>query len=147
MESWKKVWRDGFAPQLSDQALAALRVALEADDARLIQGATTSPPPLQCVQDWPVEAGCVLGFCGVVENGGFATKESPNGATVAQAEEFFAKACFETDQRLGEPAACRYFLNFWDETPRDEARRLLVAEVVLEQERRTVPAEPGVSAA
>jgi hypothetical protein len=33
------------------------------------------------------------------------------------------------DQRLGEPAACRWFLNWFDETPRDEMRRLLLPEV------------------
>ncbi len=33
------------------------------DDPRLTQGSTTTPP-LMCVQDWPVEAACVLGFCG-----------------------------------------------------------------------------------
>ena len=30
---------------------------------------------------------------------------------------------------VGEPAACRWFLNWFDETPRDEMRRLLLAEV------------------
>ena len=37
--------------------------------------------------------------------------------------------CFAIDQRLGEPAGCRWFLNWFDETPRDEMRRLLLAEV------------------
>jgi hypothetical protein len=49
--------------------------------------------------------------------------------TVSEVEEFFARACFETDQRLGEPAACRWFLNWYDETPREEMRRQLLAEV------------------
>jgi hypothetical protein len=30
---------------------------------------------------------------------------------------------------LGEPAACRWLLNWFDEAPRDEMRRLLLAEV------------------
>ena len=147
MESWRKGWRVGFAPQISDEALAALKVALEEDDARLMQGATTSPPPLQFVQDWPVEAACVLGFCGVVEHGGFQTEDNPHGATVAQAEEFFAKACFAADQNLGDPAACRWFLNWFDGTPRAEMRGLLLVEVIGEQERRAAPAESGVAAA
>jgi hypothetical protein len=120
MESWRKVWREGMAPQLSPAGLEALRRALLTDDGRLLQGATTTPPPLQCVQDWPVEAACVLGFCGWQADG---------LETVSQVEEFFARACFEADQRLGEPAACRWFLNWYDETPRDEMRRLLLAEV------------------
>ncbi len=120
MEAWRKVWREGLAPQLSTAGLEALRLALASDDPRLLQGATTSPPPLQCVQDWAVEAACVVGFCGWQGDG---------LETVADVEEFFARVCFETDQVLGEPAACRWFLNWFDETPRDEVRRLMVAEV------------------
>jgi hypothetical protein len=120
MESWRKAWREGFVPQLSTAGLEALRQALATDDARLIQGATTSPPPLQCVQDWPVEACCVLGFCGWQGEG---------LQTVAEVEEDFARLCFEADQALGEPAACRYFLNWYDDTPRAEMRRELLSEV------------------
>ena len=120
MESWRKVWRDGFAPQLATAGLEALRQALAEDDPRLIQGATTSPPPLQCVQDWPVEAACALGYCGWQGDG---------LETVAEVEEFFARVCFEADQCLGEPAACRWFLNWFDETPRDDMRRELLPEV------------------
>src|SRR5438552_17129476 len=120
MESWRKVWREGLAPQISTAGLEALRAALVNDDARLIQGATTSPAPLQCVQDWPVEAACGLGYCGWQCDG---------LETVAEVEEFFARTCFEADQRLGEPAACRWFLNWFDETPREEMRRQLAAEV------------------
>src|SRR5450631_3726575 len=120
MESWRKVWREGLAPLLSTAALEALRQALVVDDARLLQGATTTPPPLQCVQDWPVEGACALGYCGWQGDG---------LETVAEVEEFFARMCFEIDQRLGEPAGCRWFLNWFDETPRDEMRRLLLVEV------------------
>ena len=98
MESWRKVWREGLAPLLSIKALQALEKALEADDHRLIQGATTTPPPLQCVQDWPVEAADALAFCGWQGEG---------LATVIEVEEYFAGACFDCDQRLGEPAGCR----------------------------------------
>ena len=120
MESWRKVWREGVVPLLSTESLDALRQGLVNDDARLIQGATTTPPPLQCVQDWPVEAACGLGYCGWQGEG---------LETVAEVEEFFAKMCFEIDRNLGEPAGCRWFLNWFDETPRDEMRRLLLAEV------------------
>ena len=120
MESWRKVWREGLEPLLSPSSLEALRRGLVHDDPRLLQGATTTPPPLQCVQDWPVEAACALGYCGW---------EGDGLETVAEVEEYFARMCFEIDQRLGEPAACRWFLNWYDETPRDEMRRLLLAEV------------------
>ncbi len=86
--------------------------------------------------DWPVEAACVIGLCAVAAHGG------PGQATVGQVDEFLARWCFEVDQRLGEPAACRWFLNFWDDTPRQEVLRQLLPEVWRElaarrQERRT----------
>ena len=120
MESWRNTWRKGVAPLLSTQSLESLRSALVNDDARLLQGATTTPPPLQCVQDWPVEAACALGYCGWQGDG---------LETVAEVEEFFARMCFEIDQLMGEPAACRWFLNWFDDTPRDEMRRELLVEV------------------
>jgi hypothetical protein len=120
MESWRKVWRDGVEPLLTTEGLSALAQALRSDDGRLVQGATTTPPPLMCVQDWPCEAACALGYCGWVGDG---------LETVGEVEEFFARMCFEIDQRLGEPAACRWFLNWYDETPRDDMRRELLNEV------------------
>jgi hypothetical protein len=120
MESWRKVWREGLAPPISTAGLEALRRGLLTDDARLLQSATTSPPPLACVQDWPVDGACALGYCGWQGDG---------LETVAEVEEYFARSCFECDQLLGEPAACRWFLNWFDETPREEMRRLLLAEV------------------
>ncbi|MGF1578212.1 MAG: hypothetical protein ACFCD0_02490 [Gemmataceae bacterium] len=122
MESWRKVWRDGFGPFLPTTGLKALREALKCDDEQLIQGATTSPPPLQCVQDWPVESCCVIGFC-------FWQGEGLQ--TVAEIEEAFARTCFEADNALGEPAACRWFLNWYDETPREEMREEMLGEVEL----------------
>ena len=72
------------------------------------------------MQDWPVEAACALGFCGW---------QGDHLDSVADVEEYFARMCFETDQRLGEPAAIRWFLNWFDETPREEMRRQLLGEV------------------
>lgn len=120
MESWRRVWREGLVSQIPTPGLEALSRALVTDDPRLLQGATTAPPPLQCVQDWPVEGACALGYCGW---------QGQQMETVAQVEEFFASACFEADKRLGEPASCRWFLNWFDETPRDEMRRQLLGEV------------------
>jgi hypothetical protein len=120
IESWRMVWREGLAPVLSTAGLVALREALRSDDHRLTQGSTTTPPPLMCVQDWPVEAACALGFCGW---------QGEDLETVGEVEEFFARACFEADERLGEPAACRWFLNWFDDTPRDQMRKLLLEEV------------------
>ena len=135
MESWRLVFRDGFVPVLSTGALTALRDAVRDNDPRLITGSTTLPPPLMCNQDWVCEGGCAFGFCGVHEGGGFGV------ATVQTAEEFFARACHEADQRLGEPAACRWFLNHWDLTPREKlfADVLPELELALESRKQVFP--------
>jgi hypothetical protein len=124
-EKWRQVWRRGMAPSLGTDALEFLAGLLESDDGCVTQGSTTTPPPLMCVQDWPVEAACPLATCGAFESGGFRE------ASVGACEEYFARVCFDCDQRLESPAACRWFLNWWDDTPRDTARAELLAEVKL----------------
>lgn len=137
IEKWREVWRDGFAPVLPTEGLVALAKALREDDERLSQGSTTIPPPLMCVQDFPIECGCPVAYCFAAANGGFADEKAtgkqtnPNAATVGATEEFFARACFDADARLGESAACRFFLNWVDDTPRGEMLRELLAEVEL----------------
>jgi hypothetical protein len=122
LTAWQLAWRRGIAPSLSDRGLLSLKKALETDDPALIQGASIKPPPLQATQDWPVEAACAICFVGWRGDG---------LETVADVEEFFARTCFEADQALGEPAGCRYFLNWFDETPREQMRIQLLAEVTL----------------
>jgi hypothetical protein len=61
--------------------------------------------------------------------------------TVGDVEAFFARVCWEADQRLGEPAACRWFLNFADDTPRAQVRSLLLVEVRNELQRRKASKE------
>jgi len=120
MESWRKVWREGFAPRLPLAGLQALRDALISDNKSLFQGATTSPPSLTCVADWPVEGACAITYCGW---------RGLDLETVAAASEFFSRACFDADVAMQEPAACRWFLNWFDDTPREEMRRQLLPEV------------------
>lgn len=133
MESWRLVWREGFAPVLSPEALQALAAGLRSDDPALHQGATTTPPPLICVQDWPCEGGDALAYAGWKGLGLQA---------VGEVQEFFARVCFEADQRLGEPAACRWFLNFFDDAPRGECFTLLLAEVEYELGKRGLIVPP-----
>jgi hypothetical protein len=108
------------APLLSVWGLEALRQALAADDPQLLQSATTVPPPIQCAEDWPCLGACALGYCGWQGDG---------LETVAEVEEFFARMCLEIDWAVGEQGACRYFLNWYDETPREQMRRELLEEV------------------
>ena len=117
---WRTAWREGFAPQFSARALEILARALADDDPRILQGATIDPPPLPALFKWPVEAADAITFCGWQGDG---------LETVGEAAQFFAETCFEADRLLGEPASVRWFLNWYDETPRDEMRRLLLAEV------------------
>jgi hypothetical protein len=71
-----------------------------------------------------VEACCPL--CYALLDG-----KQPYAVSVGPMEERFAQACWEADQLLGEPAAVRYFLNWVDETPRQQMRQELLAEVKL----------------
>ncbi len=114
----------------------ALEGALQIDSPELIQGATTSPPPLQSVADWPVEAACLIGFCGWRGDG---------LETVAETEEFFSKMCYAIDQKLGEPAGCRIVLNWFDETPRREMIDTLLPEVRLALAERRRACETGAA--
>jgi hypothetical protein len=121
MESWKKVWRDGLVPLLSTRELEALRRGLVRDDARLLQHATCSPPPSEIFHDEAVEGACALGYCAWQADG---------VETVGQLDGFFVRTCLAADEALGEPAACRHFLNWFDETPRAQMRWELLQEVM-----------------
>lgn len=125
--SWKDTWRRGVAPLLSREQLATLKRGLEDDDPKLIQGATTSPPPLSTCQDWPVECGCPIAYAYAFE--GVAVGEKYSTRTVFKTEDFFAQICFAVEKPLGELGASRHFLNWWDENPRHEVVPALLAEV------------------
>jgi hypothetical protein len=122
MQAWQRSFREGIAPLLSTRALLVLKRALSQDDPALIQGATTAPPPLSVVQDWPVEAACAVGYCGW---------QGEDLQTVGEVEDYFANVCFGADRALGEPAGCRWFLNWFDDTPRSQMRRELLVEIDL----------------
>jgi hypothetical protein len=132
METWRQVWRQGFAPLFTDPALERLQEALKQDDAAIMQGATTSPPPLLSLEDCDVEKTCVIGYL-AWKGYGFSR--------VGDVEMFFSQACYEADKRLGEAAACRVFLNWYDDTPRNEMRRELLGEIGFELNRRN-PIKP-----
>jgi hypothetical protein len=136
MRTWQWVWREGIAPSLSTAALEALAQALERGDRGLVQWTVTFPPSLQALSDHPVEATCAVGYCGWRGEG---------LKTVAEVQDYYTRVCFEAGQRLGEPAACRWFLNWCDDTPRAEMCRLLLAEVreTLSRRGRESAGEPG----
>jgi len=120
MENWQRIWRRGLAPRLSRRGLEILRIALLRDDPRLVQGRTMSPPPVLGLREAEVEAACALGFCGW---------HGAGCVTVGALEAFFEELCTGADEALGEPAACRQFLDWFDSTPRTAMRRRLLEEV------------------
>lgn len=125
IEVWIEVWKRGFGPFLPIAGMRSLLDALVDDDQRLIQGATTSPPPLLSVQNWPCEAADIIGWCFF----------GPD-ATVGEVEEGFARACFDADIAIKESAACRWVIDFWDHSPREWARAqmiYLVADSLVER--------------
>jgi hypothetical protein len=132
VEAWLKVWREGVAPSIGLGGLRVLEKALDSDDQRLIQGRTIAPPPFQCCADWPVEGACLIGFVGWQGDG---------LSTVAEVEEFFVRVCYEADARLGDPAAIRWLLNWYDNAERNDMRRRLLPEV-----RRTIAEREAAAA-
>ncbi len=130
MEKWRRVWREGVAPQLSQAGLRALHQALVSDDPRLLQGVVSSPPPLEAMRACAVNGACAIGICGWQGEG---------LRKVGQIEDYFHRICDAADAVFSESAACRYFLNWFDGAARAEMRRELLAEVRLAQQQR-VPA-------
>ena len=128
MEAWQKVWRDRIAPQLSAVELRALWYGLKEDDPAILQRVNCLPANIMMRnQEFPIGA-CSITYAGWKGN-------CLN--TVERCEEFFARVCFNCDQAIGEPAGCRHFLNWHDETPREEMRVALLEEVerVLDERR------------
>lgn len=60
-----------------------------------------------------------------------ATDQGHSDKTVGEVEYAFALICREANELLNEPAGVSHFLNFFDDTPRDKMRRLLLEEVGL----------------
>jgi hypothetical protein len=77
---------------------------------------------LTTVSEWPCEAACAVSFAGW---------QGERLETVVEVQEFFGRTCYAADNAIGESAGCRWFLNWFDETPRDVMRPLLLEEVEL----------------
>jgi hypothetical protein len=99
----------------------------------VLQGATTSPPPLQALAEYPCEGACPLGYAALCDGAG----------TVGEVEERFAELCHKVDVALGERGGVRWFLNHWDDTPRAEAVAGLWAEVERVLAERSASATPA----
>lgn len=111
--SWMIVFRYGILPSLSTNALRFLQHCLATNDKRLIQKETTQPQK----PDEPCSHACLLALPVWLKH---------PAPTVAEAEDYFHWLCCETDNKIGEPASTRYFLNWFDDTPREEMRAKLL---------------------
>jgi hypothetical protein len=65
--------------------------------------------------------------------------------TIDQVEEYFVQVCFGADTLLGEPAGCRWFLNWFDDTPRAQMRLALLAEIELALADRQPSSDPSAA--
>lgn len=130
--AWQRAWRQGILPQLTTKGLRGLQAALVKNDPRLITGATTYPPPLQCVAQCPVEGCCPLCFA-------LLDGLEPHHIEVGSLEERLAAACWQADELLGEPTAVSYFLNAVDEWSRQDLIRNLLPEIKRALAQRQAP--------
>ena len=124
MESWREVFRKAFVKVAPKEGLQSLYQALQDDDQRLIQGQSTEPAPLMSLQGHPVEGACMIGYC--AWRGGEGDVK-----TVGETEEAFADLVWKCDQIMGGHAESRWLLQYWDDTPREDARRELIKELEL----------------
>jgi hypothetical protein len=125
VEAWRRAWRDGICPQLTDRGLEALRIALEKDDQKLCIGTTMKPLPLYCNRDETIEACCPLCFA-------LLDGQKPSDWMTGELEDRFATACYNAERLMGYPGAAKEFLNWVDSVPRLEMRAKLLLEAVME---------------
>lgn len=120
VKPWQYAWRKGFLPQFNGQDLSILLEAVENNSKCLIQGQTTDPFPFTFLSEEKVCGACAISYIGW---------QSRGMELVGDVEGFFARACHECDMLLGESGGCRYFLNWFDETPTEEAFSELAKEM------------------
>jgi hypothetical protein len=121
-ESARYVFLNGVAPSFDVPALTALRNGLAADDARMTQGRTVLPTPTDPGDPRPAACGCPVVY---------AAWKGEGVRGVGALDERFAAVCRNTERQTGVPHAAAEFLNWWDETPRAEARPVLLEWVEL----------------
>lgn len=130
-ETWRAVFREGFAPVLPLDGLRALREALLHNDPAVRPGSTTVPAfEGEVEHDERPTACCPVAYCGW----------KPDGLeTIGEVSDFFNEACSAAEYRLKEVGASRHLVNWIDDAPWPEVRAGLLAEVERELDRRQPP--------
>jgi hypothetical protein len=139
METWRHVWRTGFLPLFSTGTLERLRKALLADSYTLLTGASFEPPALQMNMKEAVERCCPVAMAAIFEN----QYPSIHAASVDDAEVYFAQACLEAGNRLGEHSQVRHFMNWVDEGNRHHVFKALAAEITVNLVARATKLPPA----
>ena len=122
-KSWREVWREGVAPQLSKLGLEALLEAIRTDDPELIQGLTTNPAPMRETQDEVCRGGCLISY---------PLWKGDELTLVGDVEEAFADVYFHA----GESSTVEGLLRWYDDTDREVMRREMIPKVERELRRR-----------
>ncbi len=120
LEAWRRVWRIGFAPHLGLPQLESLRDGLAADAPGLIQGETARGAWGTHDRAEACACACALGY---------ALWRGDGLETVGEVLDAFAALCGLADRALGGRVACAPFLEWFDDSPREEVRRQLLPEV------------------
>jgi len=107
------VFEKGFAPQFSTETLILFQYALEENSDKIVQGSTTVPAPSLALSDWPCQSACAIGSLAWEQQYGWE-----DGVTVSEIDEAFIASAMKCDALMNEQAACRYFLNWFDEGDR-----------------------------
>lgn len=121
VERWRLVWRRGIAPQMPSVALRVLEAALVSDASEIIQGHTCYPPPV--LPRFAAEVVIAADPIAYMAWRGLQCR------TVGEVEEWMVRTDTACDVAMAEPGALRHLHNFIDDTPREEMRRELLAEV------------------
>lgn len=114
MEPWRSVWRDALSILLSIDGLEALRKALIEDDEQLVQGITTNSDSIG-----------IVGACAI----GYSIWKGERVEDVGSVHQKFAEICCIAEQLTNVDCFTACFLNWFDETERNEMRRKLLFEV------------------
>ncbi len=118
MEPWRRVFREGIAPQLPLGALEALRHGLLKHDPRLRPGATVEV-------GWTPRGTGITQACAI----GYGAWKGLQLTTAADIEMFFNEVCDRANQILEDPGACGAFINWFDGHRREFVFPLLLTEV------------------
>ncbi len=136
METWRFIFRKGFAPLLSFSALEALKSGIQQDDPALLQGCVVFPKLIPGFWDVPAVATGLLAYIG---------KEGEGLFSVAEVTEFHNRLKEAAAQKLGAVNIAQGFIEWFDKTPRQLMRKELLKEVRREIKARKVTIKSQVT--